>query len=174
MKIIAPKLLASLAAAGLAFGFATTALSQVSDSAQSMITLTVNEFIVIEDVDNINLNPSPGQDAQQTDFFCVAGSGFSTFSITFEGVGTGTGSPFLLQGMGSTTLGYQVNFLNATSGPAPTAAMPGIPITNNTLQASNCADNNALFNILIPSFQWEPVAGMAPFMGTLMITVESE
>ncbi|QFT55668.1 hypothetical protein [Microbulbifer sp. THAF38] len=174
MNDFTPKLTLPAALFILALGSSTSALSQVSDSAQSMITLTVNEFITIENVGNINLAPMQGQAAQQTDFFCVAGSGFTQFSITFAGVGTGTGNPFTLQGTGTSTLNYQVSFLNATSGPAPTLVQPNVPVMNNTLQAVNCADDNALFNIFIPASAWEPVADMAPFMGTLMLTVESQ
>ncbi|WP_444885523.1 hypothetical protein [Microbulbifer sp. PSTR4-B] len=149
-------------------------LSQAQGSGQSIISFTINEFITIEDVDNINLNPTPGAPAQGTDLFCVAGDGFPAFSIIFTGLGTGPGTPFTLRGRQGAELNYQVSFLNATSGGAPIAALPGVPITNNTLQANNCMNNNALFNVLVPASEWEPVAGMAPFRGRLLITVESE
>ncbi|WP_444898645.1 hypothetical protein ACJJIX_14410 [Microbulbifer sp. VAAC004] len=149
-------------------------LSQAQGSGQSLISFAINEFITIEDVDDINLNPTPGAPAQGTDLFCVAGDGFPAFSIIFTGLGTGTGTPFILRGRQGAVLNYQVSFQNATSGGAPIAALPGVPITNNTLQANNCMNNNALFNVLVPASEWEPVAGMAPFRGRLLITVESE
>ncbi|MCO1336921.1 hypothetical protein MO867_21570 [Microbulbifer sp. OS29] len=156
----------------LALGTVSETLA-ATDSAQSEITLQFNETIQIERVDNITISdPIPGQAAQGTDTFCVAGSGFSTFSITFANLGTDP--TFFLSGSAGARVDYDVLFLNSTTGPAPTLVMPGIPLNNQTLQASNCADDNARFNILIFPGQWEPVQNFAPFTGTLMITVASE
>ncbi len=52
--------------------------------------------------------------------------------------------------------------------------MAGIPIPNNVIQATNCADNNGTSDIIIPKNQRDPGQSFDPFTGTLLITVESE
>ncbi|WP_299588062.1 hypothetical protein [uncultured Microbulbifer sp.] len=171
MKIVTKSFLAPLLAAGLALGHTTSALSQATDSATSLITLQFDTIISIDNVDPITIsNPMPGNSATGDDRFCVAGNGFSTYGITFQN--DGTDPTYSLIGSDGTSITYSVVYQN--DGVIPQQANAGVPITNNTLQASNCANDNATFFISIPVTEWEPNQSSAPFSGTLRITVEAE
>ncbi|WP_299589453.1 hypothetical protein [uncultured Microbulbifer sp.] len=171
MKISILKLLTSIAAAGLAICSATPALSQATDTATSMITLQFNENIIIQNVDPVTISdPTPGTPAIGSDRFCVAGSGFSTYSITFQN--NGTDPSFSIVGSGGVSISYDMLYEN--DGQVPVTVVAGAPIPNNILQATNCSNDNATFDIIIPENEWEPNQAFAPFTGTLLITVESE
>ncbi|WP_444898643.1 hypothetical protein ACJJIX_14420 [Microbulbifer sp. VAAC004] len=179
MKVFTPKLSASIAAAGIALGSSTSALSQVTDSETSMITLTFMEMIDIAFVDNITIaDPTPGDPAVGLDFFCVAGTGFSTFSINFVNPTT-TGPDFLLNSAnGSGPIMYNVFFKNDLSPGPGLPVTPDVPIPGNALQASACTapstDDNAKFDVEIPFPEWNGREGDGPFMGLLEITVTAE
>ncbi|GAB2897151.1 hypothetical protein ACCI51_17575 [Microbulbifer echini] len=173
MNIFNPKLLTSAIITSLALGTATPALSQATDSATSMITLLFNEVIDIANVDAVTItDPILGTDAMGSDAFCVSGSGFSTFSITFANAGTDPAF-FLLSSNGTPEIPYDVGFSNSVTGQG-TIALAGVPLTGNTLNSSNCINDNARFDIFIPFSIWDGRQADGPFIGTLMITVESE
>ncbi|WP_444883141.1 hypothetical protein [Microbulbifer sp. PSTR4-B] len=171
MRIVTANFLAPIVVTGLAIGFTPSALSQATDSATSLITLQFDTTITIDNVDPITIsNPTPGNDAIAEDRFCVAGNGFSLYGITFEN--DGADPTYSLIGSDGTSISYGVVYQN--DGALPESAPAGQAITNNVLQASNCADDNATFVIIIPENQWEPNQASAPFSGTLRITVEAE
>ncbi|WP_299585977.1 hypothetical protein [uncultured Microbulbifer sp.] len=179
MKIFTPKLLTSIAAASLALGSATTALSQVSDSEISMITLTFMQNIDIAFVDPVTIaDPTPGFPAAGEDTFCVAGTGFSTFSITFSNPDP-TDPGFVLQPAvaGTPPIFYEVFFKNDLSPGLGMPVAPDSPIPGNLVQTSVCAapaDDNAKFDIEIPFFEWDGRQSEGPFTGMLELTVVSE
>ncbi|GAB2897175.1 hypothetical protein ACCI51_17565 [Microbulbifer echini] len=179
MKIFTPKLLTSIAAASLALGSATTALAQVSDSEISMITLTFMETIDIAFVDPVTIaDPTPGMPATGEDTFCVAGSGFSGFSITFSNPDPAAVG-FVLQPAvaGTAPILYEVFFKNDLSPGLGIPVAPDSPILGNVIQASVCtspADDNAKFDIEIPFPEWDGRESDGPFTGMLELTVVSE
>ncbi|GAB2897211.1 hypothetical protein ACCI51_17550 [Microbulbifer echini] len=179
MKIFTPKLLTSIAAASLALGSATTALSQVSDSEISMITLTFMQNIDIAFVDPVTIaDPTPGFPAVGEDTFCVAGTGFSTFSITFSNPDPGAPG-FELQSAvaGAPPIFYEVFFKNDLSPGFGVPVAPESPLLGNLIQTSVCADptsDNAKFNIEIPFPEWDGRESEGPFTGMLELTVVSE
>ncbi|GAB2897193.1 hypothetical protein ACCI51_17560 [Microbulbifer echini] len=179
MKNFTPKILTSIAAASLALCSATTALSQVSDSEISMITLTFMQNIDIAFVDPVTIaDPTPGFPAVGEDTFCVAGTGFSNFSIVFINP-TGTGPDFLLEPAvaGTSQIMYQVFFKNDTSPGPGIPVAPGMAIPGNPIQTSVCAapaDDNAKFDIEIPFPEWDGRESDGPFTGMLELTVVSE
>ncbi|WP_444919501.1 hypothetical protein ACJJID_10875 [Microbulbifer sp. CnH-101-G] len=183
MKILSKKVLASIAATGLALGSATSALSQ-TDSETSVITLNYMSMqtIDIAFVNDLNLlappDGTPGPILAE-DTFCVAGIGFPNFGITFSNPANPVGGPFELESAvpGAVPIMYEVFFKNDTlPGPgmpvAPDAIIPG-----NMIQTPMCMDptmDNAKFNIEIQEPQWAGRAPDAPFTGLLEITVEAE
>ncbi|WP_444898648.1 hypothetical protein ACJJIX_14395 [Microbulbifer sp. VAAC004] len=173
MKTEYPKLFLSIATTCLAMGATNTALSQATDSETSMITLTFSDFIIIENVDPVTIaDPMPGTDAMGSDTFCVAASGFGSFSITFANVGSDP--TFLLQSSNGTgPISYNVAYANSTGGPAQ-PVMAGIPLPGQGIQASNCFNDNARFDIDIPFSEWDMRQQDGPFTGTLLITVEGQ
>ncbi|WP_444904328.1 hypothetical protein ACJJIU_04540 [Microbulbifer sp. CnH-101-E] len=173
MKTKCSKMFLSIASACLAMGAANTALSQATDSETSMITLTFSNFIIIENVDPVTIaDPVPGTDAMGSDTFCVAASGFGSFSITFANVGSDP--TFLLQSSnGTPAIPYNVGYANSTGGPAQ-PVMAGIPLGGQGIQASNCLNDNARFDIDIPATVWNGREPDGPFTGTLLITVEGQ
>ncbi|WP_444888519.1 hypothetical protein [Microbulbifer sp. JMSA008] len=179
MKVFTPKLLASIVAAGIALGSSSSALSQATDFETSMITLTFTETIDIAFVDPVTISdPTPGDPAVGVDFFCVAGTGFSTFSIEFFNPAA-TGPDFLLESANATPpIMYDVFFKNdLTPGPG-LMVTPAVPIPGNALQASVCAtpaaDDNAKFDIVIPGPIWTGREADGPFTGLLQIMVTAE
>ncbi|WP_444922081.1 hypothetical protein ACJJID_07075 [Microbulbifer sp. CnH-101-G] len=171
MKVVTNRFMASILATGITLGYTTSALSQTTDSATSLVTLQFDTIITIDNVDPITIsNPMPGNSATGDDRFCVAGNGFSTYGITFQN--DGTDPTYRLIGTDGTSISYSVVYQN--DGGFPQQANAGITIANNVLQASSCPNDNATFFISIPANEWEPNQASAPFSGTLLITVESE
>ncbi|GAB2897117.1 hypothetical protein ACCI51_17590 [Microbulbifer echini] len=169
MKFPTPKTLISVISLSVALGSSIPALSQVTDSAQSMITLSFVESIVIDNVNDLNITPTgPNQPATGLDLFCVAGTGFQTFSITFGS----TTMPFELSN-GTFIVNYDVFFDNDLSG-IITQAFAGVPIPGQMIQNSDCASDNAAFEVSIPAAEWQPVQNQGPFTGILSIMVASE
>ncbi|WP_445356836.1 hypothetical protein ACJJIO_02855 [Microbulbifer sp. TRSA005] len=179
MKIFTPKLLASIAAAGIALGSSSTALSQATDFEISMITLTFMETIDIAFVDPVTIaDPVAPNPAVGVDFFCVAGTGFNNFTIEFFNPST-TGPDFRLESANATgPIFYNVFFKNDLSPGFGIPVTPNMPIPGNMLQASVCAnpgvDDNAKFDIEIPFFEWDLRQGDGPFTGMLQLTVTAE
>ncbi|WP_444904330.1 hypothetical protein ACJJIU_04550 [Microbulbifer sp. CnH-101-E] len=177
MNLFTSKTFLSTALFSLTLCSATSALSQATDSAQSMITLTYMDAIQIANVDNVPIQAPPagsGDFAAGSDVFCVAGTGsFTSFGITFANAGTDPS--FFLQPSvaGASPMTYEVFFSNSTQGQG-TMVTAGVPVQGNVIQANNCADDNARFDVRIPPAEWEGRAGDAPFMGMLVITVEAE
>ncbi|QFT55664.1 hypothetical protein [Microbulbifer sp. THAF38] len=183
MKYFAPKLLTTIAAAGLAFGSATSALAQ-TDSETTTITLMLMQMdsIDIAFVDPVNINnPVPGMDATADESFCVAGTGsVNNYSITFVNPAT-TGPQFELTSQsnpGSPPINYEVFFKNNNGpGPGTIPATPNDSIPGNSIEASACnnlTDENAKFTIQIPFPEWDNRENDSPFVGQLMITVEAD
>ncbi|WP_444890805.1 hypothetical protein [Microbulbifer sp. DLAB2-AA] len=173
MKILKKKLFTSIIVAGLTLGSTNVALSQAMDSDTSIITLTFSNFIIIDNVDAVTIaDPTPGTDAMGSDLFCVAASGFGSFSITFQNVGSDPA--FLLQSNnGTPPIPYNVGYANSTGGPAQ-PVMAGMPLGGQGIQASNCQNDNARFDIDIPATVWNGREPDGPFTGTLLITVQGQ
>ncbi|WP_444898647.1 hypothetical protein ACJJIX_14400 [Microbulbifer sp. VAAC004] len=179
MKIFTAKLMASIVTAGIALGSSTSALSQATDSETSMITLTFTENIDIAFVDPVTIaDPTPGDPAVGVDFFCVAGTGFSTFSINFVNPAA-TGPDFILMPSvtGTLPISYNVFFKNDTAPGPGVPVTPNVPIPGNLIQTSACPDptfDNARFDIEIPFAEWGGREGDGPFTGMLELTVTAE
>ncbi|WP_299587020.1 hypothetical protein [uncultured Microbulbifer sp.] len=172
MNIHTSKLIFLIVVISMAMSAAIPALS-ATDQESSAITLQFNENIIIDNVDPVTISdPTPGDFALGTDSFCVAGTGFSTFGITFANAGTDP-SFFLISSNGTSPIMYDVLFSNSTGGIA-TPVTAGVPRQGLMLQASDCANNNARFDIAIPFSDWGGRESDGPFTGTLVITVESE
>ncbi|WP_444910083.1 hypothetical protein [Microbulbifer sp. TRSA005] len=177
MNLFTSKTFLSTALFSLTLCSATSALSQATASAQSTITLNYGNAIQIENVDNVPIQappPNSGMDATGSDTFCVAGTGtFTTFSITFANAGSDPNFFLTPSAAGANTMLYEVAFSNSTQGQGG-LVQPDVPVTGNLLQANNCANDNARFDIAIPPAQWEGRAADSPFMGTLVIMVAAE
>ncbi|WP_444885524.1 hypothetical protein [Microbulbifer sp. PSTR4-B] len=177
MNLFTSKTFLSTALFSLTLCSATSALSQTTASAQSMITLSYMNAIQIDNVDNVPIQAPPagsGDNAFGSDTFCVAGTGgFNMFGIRFEQPGSDPN--FLLQSSvaGANPMSYEVGFVNSTQGQSQ-MVQAGQTVSGNILQANNCADDNARFDITIPPAQWEGRAAEGPFMGALLITVMAE
>ncbi|WP_444919505.1 hypothetical protein ACJJID_10895 [Microbulbifer sp. CnH-101-G] len=170
MKFPTPKTLISAISLSVTLGSSIPALSQVTDSAQSMITLSFVESIVIDNVNDLNITPTGANSpATGLDLFCVAGSGFPTFSITFGSASM----PFELSNANADTINYDVFFDNGLSGTI-TQAFAGVAIPGQMILNSDCTADNAAFEVSIPASEWQPVQNQGPFIGNLSILVASE
>ncbi|MCO1336731.1 hypothetical protein MO867_20600 [Microbulbifer sp. OS29] len=172
MNSVAPRLLISAAAISLTLGLAAPVFS-ATDMASSDITLQFSENIIITNVDPVTIaDPVTGSNAMGSDTFCIAGTGFSTFNITFAN--TGTDPTFrLMSSNGTGAIIYEVLFADTATGPA-NPVFAGIPVNGQPLQASDCSNDDARFDIEIPFSEWNDREDDGPFTGTMMITVESE
>ncbi|MFA0792351.1 hypothetical protein ACCI51_17570 [Microbulbifer echini] len=167
------KSILSAIALAFALGSATSAFS-ATDTAQSTITLTFSDFIEIDNVNSVTIaDPAAGSPATGSDTFCVAGSGFNFFSITFSTDDPAIPEFLLLSSNGSLPIAYQVFFANNPTGTA-IQVFPNDPLPGQSIEASNCSNDTARFDIEIPSAEWENREFDGPFTGVLMITVESE
>ncbi|WP_226647699.1 hypothetical protein [Microbulbifer variabilis] len=184
MKNSSSKLLTSIAAASIALGSATSALSQ-TDSETTTITLMLMQVnsIDIAFVDPVNImQPAPTADATADESFCVAGTGtVMNYSITFVNPAS-TGPAFELTSQtnpGSLPINYMVAFKNNNNpGPGTIPATPNVPIMNQSIEATACTDpiagENAKFTVTVPNAEWMNREMDSPFMGQLQITVQAE
>ncbi|MCO1335691.1 hypothetical protein MO867_15245 [Microbulbifer sp. OS29] len=148
-----------------------------TDNSNSQISLSFGDVIDIAQVDDITItDPTPGQNAVGIDEFCVAGTGFSNFSITFESV-DGVFDPAFIMTDGNINVPYSVGFDNGLNGSFHLIG-PRIPFQGNLISAQYCDDNqeNVRFAVTILSGVWQypPVSHGGPYHDTLMITVASE
>ncbi|WP_226647830.1 hypothetical protein [Microbulbifer variabilis] len=175
MKILFPKLLTSIATAGLAITSATPALSQTTDMESSTISLTFNQplFIDIANVSPVMIqDPMQNMPASGFDDFCVGGT-FGNYGITFTNP---MGSAFfLMPTLGSQPLPYSVIFYSVIGG-AGQFATPGNTLPNNTVQDTMCDPTvlNTRFEVEIAFADWQGREAEAPFNGTLLIMVEGQ
>ncbi|WP_299585983.1 hypothetical protein [uncultured Microbulbifer sp.] len=170
MNFFPTKSLVSVISLAVALGSTMPASSQIFSSAQSQITLSFVQSIDITNVDNLDITPVGTNDATAVDDFCVAGSGFPTFGITFGSAS----EPFILANANGVPLAYNVDFANSLVGTL-NPVMAGVVVPNQTIQVASCtALNNARFQVTIPASEWVPVQNEGPFIGTLSILVASE
>ncbi|WP_444932197.1 hypothetical protein ACJJIF_10665 [Microbulbifer sp. SSSA002] len=149
-----------------------------TDSASSKISLEFTPVIEIESVEDVAIkNQELGADLRGIENFCVAGMGFSTYSVTFESNDGNNDDKFTLHDGQGVEVPYSVGFDNSLLG-SFTGAEEGTPLTGNTRNAITCADNhdNARFEINIANVDWEnqAVTNGTHYTDTLLITVASE
>lgn len=168
--------LRTLFAATLMSSSALTFAAGVSDNAQSVITLNLSESIELTGVENVTINnPTTGTNATGGDDFCVAGIGFSNFSITFESTDGNDDGAFSLTGA-TNPIPYTVGFRNDTSS-SYTTVSEGVALTNQNRNFSSCTGgDNAGFEIIIDNTAWEiaDVLNGTSYTDTLTITVTTE
>lgn len=166
----------TLVASTLASASALTFAAGVTDSADSVITLNLSESIQLVGVENVTItDPATGTNATGGDDFCVAGIGFSNFSITFESSDGNDDSAFSLTGA-TNPIPYTVGFRNATTGTYNTAS-PGVALTGQNRNAASCTGgDNAGFEVTIDNSAWEiaDVLNGTSYTDTLTITVTTE
>ena len=147
-----------------------------TDSADSTITLNLSESIQLVGVEDVTItDPATGTNATGADGFCVAGIGFSTYSITFESTDTNDDTAFSLTGA-TNPIPYNVGFRNDTSG-SYTTVTEGVALTSQNRNAASCSGgDNAGFQITIDNSAWEiaDVLNGTSYTDTLTITVTTE
>ena len=156
---------------------ATSAAFAADDSAISVITLTIPETIEIAQLGDVTLTPTAGNDAVTLEPFCVAGMGFSTFSITFSSNVGDTTDEFLLSN-GSDTIAYSVGFENDLDDADYIGATEDVDITGNTRNATACSGtDNAQMRITVANADWENAGVLNSadtYQDTLTVLVASE
>ncbi|MFA0812653.1 hypothetical protein [Microbulbifer epialgicus] len=175
MKKNVVRSLISAVTAGLLFSTSLASMA-VEDSANSIITLSITPTIEISGVKDIPLTISNLSDPVEGDStFCVAGFGFSTFSIRFDSDDDPeNGTAFVLTGNG-VNVPYSVEFVNDTS-ESYQPVTSGTPINNLDRQADSCGSDNARFQVTVNQNDWqnEDVLNGTIYTDTLLITVASE
>ncbi|GAA5446098.1 hypothetical protein Misp06_04307 [Microbulbifer sp. NBRC 101763] len=174
MKKNVVRSLVSAVAAGLLFSASTTSMA-AGASADSTITLSITPAIEISGVEDILITVDDlGDSAEGDDTFCVAGFGFSKFSITFQSDNTDSDTAFNLKGNGI-DVGYSVGFVNDTSN-LYQEVTSGTPVTNLDRQAASCGSDNAHFQVTVDQNEWQQadVLNGTTYTDILEITVASE
>ena len=162
-----------IAATTLATSMSTLA---ASDEATSLITLTVPETIEIAQLNPIPLNAVAGSDVTNSDAFCIAGTGFGTFSIKFESAAGGASEFLLSDGDPTTpeTVPYTVEFENGLSGSGYSPMTAANDDAGNTRQAASCSGaDNAQVRVTVAQAAWEALKG-TNYTDTLTVTVTSD
>ncbi|MCO1335692.1 hypothetical protein MO867_15250 [Microbulbifer sp. OS29] len=150
----------------------------VTDATSADISLQFTEVIDVANVGNVQIqDPGTGTNATAIEDFCVAGTGFSTFEISFESDDGNNDTVFELTD-GTNNVDYAVGFDNSTGG-AFTNVTEGTPIIGQTLNdiAADCTSvaDNARFQITILNADWEnaTILSGSNYTDVLTITVTS-
>ncbi|WP_444921146.1 hypothetical protein ACJJID_01330 [Microbulbifer sp. CnH-101-G] len=172
LRTVTPMTLAFIAS------FSAQSTLAVTDNEDSIVTLQFNETINMVRVGPLTItDPATGTNATGIEDFCVRGTGFSTFAITFDSTNGSATSEFILSD-GTTDVPYQVGYDNSLSG-SFTSVSEGVPLTGQAIQNFGpCVGfpDNARFQVTILNMDWENsmVLSGNNYTDTLMLTVESE
>ncbi|MFI2812279.1 hypothetical protein [Microbulbifer zhoushanensis] len=149
-----------------------------TDSKDILINLTIPERIVVDQLDNIDLTPTAGNDAAGEDAFCVGGTGFATYSIQFDSGNGSTADQFLLANTtnASLTVPYSVGYSNdETASSATSTATQGDLLPGNARRDFRCGvgyENAKLF-VSVLADDWQDSAG-GSYSDTLTVLVTAE